>query len=267
MKLFKKYFLFMFFTISFLSPFCPSNCVQALSLELNQMIDQEITKAKAELALNKKSDPAEIERVQVALDTLWAEVKQNEICQREGLDSQWRAPFVILQGLIEKAITQALQKKLIVRAEALFVTPDIPTPLTLSEGERLNELDLALPKSFASFRNPILQGFLDAGGIVNAHHSKETKPNGIGKALYSGYLAKYDRQLKDVPLTIDISKFPLQKTGVLYQLDQELIAIQSRQISQGDSAQKSLWAIKVGKAAHDRKEEIDIFLKNYQSHP
>ena len=73
MKLFKKYFLFMFFTISFLSPFCPSNCVQALSLEINQMIDQEITKAKAELALNKKSDPAEIERVQVALDTLWTE--------------------------------------------------------------------------------------------------------------------------------------------------------------------------------------------------
>ena len=147
------------------------------------------------------------------------------------------------------------------------MTPDIPTPLTLSEGERLNELNLILPKSFAAFRNPILQGFLDAGGIINAHHSKETKPNGIGKALYSGYLAKYNRQLKDLPLTIDMSKFPLHKTGALYQLDQEMIAIQSRQISQGDSAQRSVWAIKVGKSALDRKEEIDTFLKNYQPHP
>lgn len=232
---------------------------------LNEFIEQEISSAKAELDKNTISQTADIKKLQEGLDSIWRNIKEKNYAENNGTDAELRPSYVVMQGIIEREQARALEKGAIKSAEGFIITPRMPTPLMLDSGKNLGEVNLADPQAFALYRNPILNEFLQAGGILNAIYSHDAKTalsnHETGLANYATHLTKY-KNLKDNPIIkSDMAKFPAELTGAMYLVDDQPITVESKQITQIDNSKAQSWAIRFGKAAEPRASILNKFLK------
>lgn len=237
---------------------------------LYPLIEQELSRAKLDLDVNTVSSVAEIQSLKTDLDQIWVNIKNKGFSESNATDTDLRAAYVTMQGVIELAITKALEKGTIQDAVVYIITPRMPTPLMLQGGSGLSEINLKDPHGFAKYRNPILVRFLRAGGVVNAFYSHDAKTvlldQVLGLEYYASYCNDYSNLIDNV-IGINFKEFPAEMTGAVYLIDGLLITIESRQLMQIDNTSQQSWAIKFGKHAELRKNNVDKFLEQYFSGP
>jgi len=224
----------------------------------------------SQLDENSVSSKEDIAELKTKLNEVCTEIKNHGVSEKKGLDTEWRAAFVSLQGIIEKALTQSFLHKQVEKIEGFVITPRMPTPLMLSNGKTFKELNTKNANDFAELRLLILKDYLEAGGLLNAVYSNSAvaalqNQNSAGVAVYNSFLGKYNT-LKDHPvIKMEMENFPTDKTGAMYYINndpEQAITVQSYQLSQLDKTikQSSTWAIKMGGPAKERVVEINNFL-------
>lgn len=187
------------------------------------------------------------------------------------LDAKVRPSYVIMQGLIEKTLTEAKISGMCESVKCYIITPRMPTPLMRAEGKEVTELNMGVATDFADYRKPILEKFLDAQNVINAVYCKDAREkvqatDEKGLQNYEVLLARYQMVLKDLPvLNVEMSKFPAHIAGAVYDVDGIRIAIESRQVSQIDYENKAQWSIKIGEQADGRFAELNEFLQSADS--
>ena len=187
-----------------------------------------------------------------------------------GNDAEERPPYVVMQGLIESALTKALISGSIKNIKMFIIAPRMPTPLMLQETKSLSEIDFTQPQDLSKYRNPILIKFLQAGGTLNAiyaHDAKGVLAETQAEAIetYNSFCENYANLLDLPEIEINIQDFPVAMTGALYNLDGEYIVIESKQVAQIDNALQQTWAIRFGAQAIDRVNEMKMFLSNHSA--
>lgn len=234
---------------------------------LYPLIEQKLDLAKLDLDNNILSSSDEVEGLKAQLDGIWADIKTKEFAETVGVDNDLRAAYVTMQGIIESAIIEGLEKREIKDVVIDVITPRMPTPLMLSSGRSLGEINLKEAQGFAQYRNPILIELLKAGVVINAYYSDDTKDalseQTLGLGNYASYCKEYSNLIDQSVIPIDIEKFPAEMTGALYTIDGESITIESRQLTQIDNAKEQSWMIKFGKKAELRKGEVNKFLEKF----
>ena len=235
------------------------------------VIERELTKAKAELDLNKQSSASAIKELKGKLDEIWSDIKTQGYSEKVGIDRDWRGAFVSLQGIIEKSTAVALKESRIKSAEGFIITPRMPTPLMLASGKSFRELNVENPSDFAELRRMILEEYLATGARLNAVYSYNASTaladQQSGLAIYKSTLLAFAENLKDHPVIKSaMADFPADKTGAVYYLNnnsEQVITVQSYQLSQLDKSAKrqNKWAIRFGAEAKTRAEEINTFLE------
>lgn len=236
---------------------------------LYSFIEGELSRAKLDLDENTVSSLEEINNLKTNLDKIWVSIKEKGSSESKGLDKDLRAGYVTMQGIIELAISRALEKDKIDDVAVYIVTPRMPTPLMLKGGSGLAGIDLGEPQEFARYRNLILIELLRVGGVVNALYSHNAKSALLnedqGFENYATYCEQNDNLIDSPVIKIDVEEFPLEMTGAMYLVDDLVITIESRQVTQIDDRKEQAWAIKFGKSAELRKREVDEFLGNFLS--
>lgn len=237
----------------------------SLPESLYPLIDQELARAKVDLDNNTISSAEEINNLKAGLDEIWSNIKNKGYSEATGTDSSLRPAYVTMQGIIESTITKGLVQNKIGDAIAYIITPRMPTPLILKSGSSLSAINFKDPIGFAMYRNPILLEFLKAGGIINAYYSHDAKSVLAAQSLdldhYNSYCDNYDNLIDRPVINIATSKFPVEVTGAVYMVDGFSITIEARQVTQIDDENRQSWAIKFGKDAELRKNEIAKFLQ------
>ncbi len=255
------------FVILLISSFISFPLQAALNLPelLYPLIEQELAQAKLELDKNTISSQEEIASLKNGLDTIWLTIQKEGVSKNSGVDKNLRGVYITMQGIIESAITRALQRHMLENAIVHIVTPRMPTPLMIKGGSALHEIDLNDPQSFAKYRNPILVNFLKAGGVINAFYSHDAQYTCSEQTAelenYALYCNEYSNLFDQPCIKIDHSKFPVEMTGAIYVVDGLPITIESRQVTQIDNVNQQFWAIKFGEYAQLRKNKIDSFLE------
>lgn len=233
--------------------------------ELLTALKNELDYAKEELDLNKLSPKQDIETLKAKLTSIYSYLEQQGFAEDTGVDAALRPAYVIMQGLIERAQASALEWGHLKSSKAYIVTPRMPTPLMLSTGAILKDIDLSSPQAFALYRHNSMNEFLTQQGIVYAVYSHNAKTalvnQEVGLANYAGHLSQYEN-LKDCPLIkIDMDKFPAYITGAMYNIDGLPVTVESRQVTQIDQINASTWAIRIGQPANTRVAEIERFFE------
>lgn len=217
---------------------------------LTPFIEQKVTAAKEDLLQNE--DKVGAEKLSKALDTILADIKEKGFSESTGLDADLRPSYVVMQGLIESAIADALFDKKIEAAEATIITPKLSTPLTKEKSKSISDITFNDPAEFAFYRHGTLLKFLEAKGTLNSVYQLTAKT-----ALTGGF-ENYSN-LVNAPV-LNIKDFPLEMAGAIYHACGEAITVESRQVGQPtDKASK--WAIKFGEHTATRKQEINSFLE------
>lgn len=238
---------------------------------LYPLIEQELAQAKLDLDKNTISSQEEIESLKNGLDAVWLSIQKEGISKNSGIDKNLRGVYITMQGIIELAITRALEGHIVKNAIIDIITPRMPTPLMLKIGSALDEIDLNDPQSFAKYRNPILINFLEAGGVINALYSHNAQYAFSEQTdefrNYALYCNEYSNLFDQPRIKIDYSKFPIEMTGAIYIVDGSTITLEARQVTQIDNVNQQFWAIKFGKHAELRKKEVDAFLDIFRSRP
>jgi hypothetical protein len=186
-----------------------------------------------------------------------------------GLDKYLRPAYVIMQGILEKTLTDAKINGVCELVKSYIITPRMPTPFLRSEGKELDEVEMYVATDFADYRKTILESFLEANNTIHAIYCNNARhvvqaTDAKGLENYDALLARYEMALKDLPvLNLEMSKFPAQIAGAIYDVDGVRIAIESLQVSQIDNANHSMWSIKIGEHADARFAELNEFLKNH----
>ncbi len=233
---------------------------------LYSFIESELSRAKLDLDENGVSSLEEINSLKAKLDEIWVSIKEKGYSEDKGIDKDMRAGYVTMQGIIELAISRALERGEIYNAMVYIVTPQMPTPLMLEGGGGLDAIDLDDPQGFARYRNLILLEFLKVGGEVYAfysHNAKSALSGGDqGVENYEAY-CEQNENLIDNPIKIGVEKFPVEMTGAIYLVDDLVITIESKQVTQVDNKKEQVWAIKFGKYAELRKNEVGEFLRGF----
>lgn len=241
--------------------------VQADGIDtLLPIIEKNLKAAQSELEKNTVSDKQNIGSLTSNLENIFKDLQSNGISERSGIDSELRPAYVTMQGIIELSLAEALSQGLIKKIDAYIVTPRMPTPLMLNNGKGLSEINISDPASFALYRNIILNTFLSAGGNLHAVYSSDAKmllqDQAEGLDIYAAYCSKYPQSLHDHPvITIAMKDFPADMTGAVYYLDDTLITIESKQVTQIDNTTPQNWVIRFGDKAKDRAAQVNAFLK------
>lgn len=183
------------------------------------------------------------------------------ISQATGEDSELRPVYVIMQGIIETAITNAIKEGVCNVVNAYIITPRMPTPLMLKGGKSLDNMDLSDPMLFAYYRHNTLTNFLDAGGKLSAIYACDAQtamsskdPEGL--ANYMSCVERWKGSIMDLPNNkFYMDSFPQHYVGAMYDLGDSWITVQSSQVSQVDKGPQ-LWAIKFGEHAAERSKEV-----------
>lgn len=219
---------------------------------------------------NAVSEWQDVKRVSDSLTSVSDGIQLNQISQESGLDSELRPAYVIMQGVVETALANALNLGVCNEVKAHIVAPRMPTPLMLSEGKSISEINLADPLAFAQYRRNTLLKFLEAGGKLCATYSYDAHAaleytDAKGLENYMRCVQQYNN-IQDCPnVKIEMGSFPQQYTGAMYYVDGALsITVQSMQVTQIDQ-NPQIWAIKMGDAATERAKEMDEFLREYSS--
>lgn len=220
-----------------------------------------LREAVSEVCENTESDAANIKKVYDDLISIGDEIQLYEVSQRIGLDSELRPSYVIMQGIIETAITKAMKEGVYKLVNAYIVTPRMPTPLMLKEDKFLKDMDLSDPMSFAYYRHNTLMNFLNAGGNISAFYAHDAQtamfskdPEGL--ANYKECVKKWKVSIMDLPQdNLSMDSFPQKYVGAMYDLGDSWITLQSSQVSDVDKGPK-LWAIKFGEHALERSQEV-----------
>lgn len=229
------------------------------------IIKDEVTQAEAALSYNKVSQKEEIERVKIGLRGILEALETRGVSKHNGLDAELRPAYVIMQGIIERAQTIALEKGYLSKIEACIITPRMPTPLMLAEGCSLKDVQLNDPLAFAYYRHTSLHNFLKTGSRLECLYSSSARATLANETPelknYDNCLAYYPN-LIDFPLTnIPMESFPKHLSGAFYCINDDLyISIQSRQVSQADGTQAHVWAIKTGTPAEKRATKVRNFI-------
>lgn len=257
------------FAMLLISSFISLHIQGAVSLLelLHPLIEQELAQAKLDLDKNTFFPKEEIRNLKNGLDAIWLNIQKEDISTNSGIDIDLRSIYIITQGIIESAITRALQMHIIKNAIVLIITPRMPTPLMMRTGDALHEIDLSDPRAFSKYRNPILVNFLKAGGNIHAVYSHDAQfafsKQTAELENYELYCNEYSNLFNQPYIGINYSEFPVEMTGAIYIVDDFLITIETRQVTQIDNVNKQFWAIKFGKHAELRKNQIDAFLDSF----
>lgn len=233
---------------------------------LYPLIEQELAQAKSDFDKNTISSQEEIGSLKNGLDAIWLNIRKEGISKNSGMDKNLRGVYITMQGIIESAITRALERHMLENAIIHIITPRMPTPLMLKKGSALDDIDLKDPQSFAKYRNPILINFLKAGGVINAFYSHDAQYAFSEQAElknYAFYCNEYSNLFDQPCIKIEHSKFPVEMTGAIYIVDGSTITIEARQVTQIDNVNQQFWAIKFGKHAELRKNKVGTFLNTF----
>lgn len=234
---------------------------------LYPLIEEELAHAKSALVKNKVSSEDEIKNLKDNLDAIWLNISNHGISENIGIDKDLRGSYITMQGIIESAITRALESHIVGNVIIHIITPRMPTPLVLKTGSTLDKIDLKDPQSFAKYRNPILINFLKAGGAINAFYSHNAQLALSERTAelnnYASYCNKYINLIDQPCIKINQTEFPSEMTGAVYIIDGLPITIEARQVTQIDNVNQQLWAIKFGENAKSRKNEVDAFLERF----
>lgn len=213
-------------------------------------LESEVTAAKVDLS--QSEDKLAAAKLSNGLDEILKSIKEKGVSESTGLDAELRPSYVVMQGLIELSIAQALMNKKIETAEASILTPKISTPLTLDVSKDLTKIVFDDPKAFAFYRHCTLLKLLEAKGTLNTVYTLSAK------TALTGPFENF-KNLVNAPV-LTIKDFPLEMAGAIYHINDEAITVESRQVGQPtDKASK--WAIKFGEHSNTRKAEINSFLK------
>ncbi len=263
-KMIKRFFTVMISTVML---FILNLSAQAQSLDdLLPIIEKNLNEAKSDLAKNSVSEKQSVSNLIAGLDAIFKDLQSNGISERSGTDSELRPSYVVMQGIIELSLAQAFSQGLVKKIDAYIVTPRMPTPLMLQNGKTLSEINLSESTSFALYRNMILNTFLSAGGNLHAVYSSDAKASlqdqADGLNTYAAYCNKYPQTLYDHPvITIAMKDFPTDVTGAVYYLDDTLITIESKQVTQIDNTKPQSWVIRFGDKATERAAQVNAFFK------
>lgn len=265
MKNFKRFvftkIIFAVLVISCLSLLVYNNYHQSSVSILYPFIELEIAAAKAQLQQNP--DKKNAEKLIADLDNMWTNINQSGYTESTGIDNDLRPSYVVMQGIVELAQSKALAANKIKHAEGFIIAPKMPTPLMLSSSMSLAELDIDDLRSFAYFRNGTLKEYFKNNGVIHAVYSHDARAAlAMNQAIELANYEKYQSpQLKDQPIiSVDMTNFPPQIAGALYNVDGNWIAIESRQLNQMDDSKTQIWSIKFGNHSQERKNAVKKFL-------
>ncbi len=237
------------------------------------IVDEEIPITFVELDKNEVSSKASILELKKKIRELWDELKSKDYVTREGSEAEWRAAFISLQAILEKAQAIALKNKQIDRSKGFILTPRMPSSLMIKDGKNFSQVNIKMPIAFAEVRRTILEEYMEVGAKLYAIYSSDAmavlssnKDHIEGVHNYQALKDRFQNNLMDCPLiNIPMHEFPLDQTGAWYVLNDNLnavIAIHSYQISQSPKVeQKATWFISLGSSAQSRLRELNVFLK------
>ncbi len=241
------------------------------------VVDQEILRVFAELGKNDTSDKGSISRLKAQICELWEELKTKGHAARAGLDTEWRAAFLSLQAIFERAQIVALRTRKIETANCFILTPRVAAALMLQKGKKFSQVFLGMPIAFAEIRREILEEYLMTGAKLYAIYASDVpkilmadKDHCEGFNNYQELVKKYPDNLIDCPWVNEpMNNFPLEKSGIWYILDDNpraVITMHAYQMFQSQKLTKtSSWSISMGTHAENRLKELDDFLEGYSN--
>lgn len=219
-----------------------------------------------ELTENKVSQLSDIKKLCDNLTDMASRMQLYGITQGNGVDSELRPAYVIMQCIIETALTDAIKKGVCETATAHIITPRMPTPLMLPMGKSLSEIDVSNPLALAQYRHNVLLNFLKANGKITAIYCHDAQTalsstDSDGLASYHRCVERFSN-LEDRPdIKMDMKSLPQQYTGAIYHINGAPITVQSAQVTQIDNANPSIWAIKFAENALERVAQVKGFLE------
>jgi hypothetical protein len=230
-------------------------------------LGEEVVRVQRQLDCNKSIDAF---IVSGKLDAMFTNLHNHNVTEEVGDDDDLRAPYVIMQGLIEKVLLKLGNMTI----KGSIITPRMPTPLLLGSGDSfLDMMDFSGPLVYASFRNPILHELLYNGITVNAIYSKHVNTtaldgrNGLNIASYEYYKSEYTN-LKDCPIIAKSEQeFPQAMVGAVYSVDGAVITVESAQAFRPGQSSHQKWAIKIGEPARNRRSDVEKMIAEYSDVP
>ena len=165
----------------------------SLSSPYLQAINTELLRSKELLRNNKVTPTAAADEVIHKIDILWQELQVIGTAERTGLDTEWRAAFVVIQSCVERALAALLNEQKIQKAHCILVAPRMSSPLFQKNALTLDQVQLSAPHDFSKLRKTTQEEFLKARGILQLvmSHDASTTVASERLALYQSNLEKF----------------------------------------------------------------------------
>lgn len=202
---------------------------------------------------------------------VWQDLLEKGMVQKRGKDQDVRPQFVALQGIVEHALSHALQRGEISCLWGVILTPMPATPLC-TKGEISKDLvdptiEMDLKRLFTVKARPsIVRDYLHLGGTLWVAYPREglLQRTEEQRSIYLKELENYPDRLVDYLL--ESSTLPQELTGAVYLFDVEgeryAFAIQMSQAKDPqEQGQFGLWFGPIEQCEiHERVQQVLQFV-------